>query len=273
MTEEQAEYGTHPQGKNLYQRLVEAVEKLPKEAVETATKEVTRKGYDTTGYQYQYLVNILNEVAGLGRWNFTWKIIKEISGNYASGKSFWDITAEVSIMVEGNTMSCAGGHRSENYADALKGAITNGFKKTAAFFGVGIKAYQGILDEDYRQEAEGAVAVTTNQPSPQTSNPVPAPRPITGELPTSLINVESVMMKEGEKNGKTWKKFVVYSTPDAAGNKQHFSTFSESFATIAKKSIGRNPVKISYVAGPYGNDLTGIEIIEEPKKVVEDVPF
>ena len=34
------------------------------------------------------------------------------------------------------------------YADALKGAITNGFKKTAAFWGVGRDAYAGTIDDD-----------------------------------------------------------------------------------------------------------------------------
>lgn len=134
---------------------------LPLEAVERASKEITRKGYDTTGYQYQYLVNRLNEVCGIGGWDFSWKILKEVQGKWRDGGDFWDITTEVTVILRlpgedekdkerwvGRT--CVGGNRANNYADALKGAITNGFKKTVAFFGLGRRAYEGTIDEDYR---------------------------------------------------------------------------------------------------------------------------
>ena len=141
--------------KNKYQILVEAVDKLPKEAVEKAKKEVTRKGYDTTGYQYQFLVNVLNEIVGIGDWGFSYKILKELEGKWGNGKGFWEITTEVLvwIMVEKDKkaeFACIGGHKSEMHVDALKGAITNGFKKTVAFFGIGKKAYEGTIDDDYR---------------------------------------------------------------------------------------------------------------------------
>lgn len=138
----------------LYQRLVKAVEELPKEAVETAKKEITRKGYDTTGYQYQFLVNVLNEVVGLGNWGFDYEIIKEQEGQWSNGKGYWEITADVKVWIsEGERMhefKCAGGHKADMHGDALKGAITNGFKKTIAFFGIGKKAYEGTIDDDYR---------------------------------------------------------------------------------------------------------------------------
>lgn len=140
---------------NEYQRLLEAVDKLPKEAVESAPKEKTRKGYDTTGYQYQYLVNVMNEVFGLEGWGFDYKVLKEIEGTYArSGGNYWEITVDISLwtLADGKTAkrTCVGGHRSEMHPDALKGAITNGLKKTLALLGVGKKAYEGTLDEDYR---------------------------------------------------------------------------------------------------------------------------
>lgn len=133
-----------------YQKLLEAVDKLPKEAIEHVSREVNRKGYDTTGYQYQFLVNILNEVLGIDGWNFNYTILKEVEGAWGTGKKFWDITVDIEIDIGGTKRKCVGGHKAEGYADALKGAITNGFKKTVAFFGVGKKAYEGTIDDDYR---------------------------------------------------------------------------------------------------------------------------
>ena len=152
-----------------YQELVKAVDALPTEAVEKAKKEVTRKGYDTTGYQYQFLVNVFNEVVGIGNWGFDYDILKELSGKWGNGKSFHEITTKVTVwlIIEDKkaSFSCVGGHKSEMYADALKGAITNGFKKTAAFFGVGKKAYEGTIDDDYRPIPVEETQKSFKQPS------------------------------------------------------------------------------------------------------------
>ena len=157
-----------------YNELVKGVDSLPKEAIERAKKEVTRKGYDTTGYQYQFLVNVINEVIGLGNWGFTYDIIKEIEGKWNNGKSFWELTTKVTVWMNAETkaeFSCVGGHKSEMYADALKGAITNGFKKTVAFFGVGKKAYEGTVDDDYRpQPVEDKTPKEVKQPQEKAPN-------------------------------------------------------------------------------------------------------
>jgi hypothetical protein len=133
----------------IYDRLIAAVAALPKEAIEKTQKEKTRKGYDTTGYQYQFLVNVLNEVIGPEGWNFEYEIIKEIIGQFKSGQAYYDLTVKMTITILGNSKSCVGGHQASSYADALKGAITNSFKKTLAFFGPGKMAYEGTLDDDY----------------------------------------------------------------------------------------------------------------------------
>jgi len=133
----------------IYQELIKAVENLPKEAIEKAKKEITRKGYDTTGYQYQFLVNVLNETIGMDNWDYDYELKKEIEGKWANGKSFWEITVEMKIEIYGKKRKCVGGHKAEMYSDAYKGAITNSFKKTLGFFGVGKKAYEGTIDEDY----------------------------------------------------------------------------------------------------------------------------
>jgi hypothetical protein len=122
---------------------------LPKDAIQKTVKSETKKGYDTTGYSYQYVVDRLNEVYGLS-WGFKWEILERKDGNFRSGAPFVEITVMMSIWVESekNIRTCVGGHISSNYADALKGAITNSFKKTAAFFGVGASAFRGTLDDD-----------------------------------------------------------------------------------------------------------------------------
>jgi hypothetical protein len=141
--------------KKIYDKLIAAVDALPKEAVESTKKEITRKGYDTTGYQYQFLVNVLNEVVEPCNWSFEYKVIKELQGAWGSGKPFFDVTVETKIDILGTERTCVGGHKSESYADALKGAITNSLKKTLGLFGIGKKAYEGTIDDDYLPVPEG----------------------------------------------------------------------------------------------------------------------
>jgi len=130
---------------------------LPDEAIQRTKGVETHKGYDTTGYGYQYVADRFNDVLGL-EWGFSYQILdvtsgkyqdKEYNGRTVPGKPFISITVDVSIYVQDKKgRPCAGGHTSSNYADALKGAITNGFKKAAAFWGVGRDAFAGTIDDD-----------------------------------------------------------------------------------------------------------------------------
>lgn len=124
-------------------------EKLPDIAVQRTKGTVTYKGYDTTGYGYQYCVDRFNDVLGAG-WGYSWRLVHEIIGTTSKGKTAYNLTAEVSIWIgdPSCSRSCVGGHSSSLYEDALKGAITNAFKKTAAFWGVGADAYRGQIDDD-----------------------------------------------------------------------------------------------------------------------------
>ena len=123
---------------------------LSEDAIQKTDKRETRKGYDTTGYGYQWCVDRFNDVLG-EKWGFDFEIIKEISGTYKKGTPYFEITTKVSMWINDkeNKRACVGGHTAINYADALKGAITNGFKKTAAFWGVGAKAFRGEIDDDH----------------------------------------------------------------------------------------------------------------------------
>jgi len=122
---------------------------LPVVAIQKTEGKDTRKGYDTTGYGYMYAIDRFNEELGES-WGYNWEIINHEKGSYKSGAPYHDITIKIEIWINDklNSRSCVGGHTSITYADALKGAITNGFKKTAAFWGVGRDAYAGTIDDD-----------------------------------------------------------------------------------------------------------------------------
>ncbi|NNG66434.1 hypothetical protein HKI81_04165 [Caldanaerobacter subterraneus] len=129
--------------------------KLPEEAIQVATKEQTKKGYDTTGYGYQYIVNRMNEVLGPSHWRQIVEIIKEVP----KGDKLVEVTMRVTVQI-GNWISgtfvpiaeqvAFGGHASMTLSDAYKGAHTNTLKKALAMFGVGKEAYEGSLDDDNR---------------------------------------------------------------------------------------------------------------------------
>lgn len=124
-------------------------EDLPDKAIQKTSGSQTKKGYDTIGYGYQYCVDRFNNVLG-ENWGFSYDIIDHVKGTYKSGTPYHEVTVNINIWVRNkdNPRSCVGSHTAINFGDALKGAITNGFKKTAAFWGVGAKAYRGEMDDD-----------------------------------------------------------------------------------------------------------------------------
>ena len=125
---------------------------MPTEAIERSKGSETGKGYDTTGFGYQYIVNRFNDVMGVEGWDCEYKILDTATGTTSGGKNRVSITVEttISITFEEKTIkkTCVGGHVSGIYADALKGAFTNSLKKTAGLFGVGKAAYEGSVDDD-----------------------------------------------------------------------------------------------------------------------------
>lgn len=134
----------------LYRDIIERLSaRLPEEAIQRTKKAVTKKSYDTDGYGYQYVVDRFNDVLGVN-WGYSFKTEDVLRGTYKSGSPCVEITVTATIWIidEKYSRSCAGGHTSSNYPDALKGAMTNAFKKTAAFFGVGRDAYAGTIDDD-----------------------------------------------------------------------------------------------------------------------------
>jgi len=122
---------------------------LHSDAIQRTKDQQTHKGYNTDGYGYQFCTDRFNEVLGI-EWGFKWEIIHEEKITTSNGKTCHEITVKMGIWIlkKDTVRCCVGGHISKSYTDALKGAITNAFKKTAAFWGVGRQAYNGALDDD-----------------------------------------------------------------------------------------------------------------------------
>jgi len=155
--------------RDIYHRLAEP---FPETAIQRTRADETRRGYNTTGIGYQFVVNRLNEVLGVGGFrvtrDFTLRERQSRSGT-PMVEATCDLLLQLGSWEAGQFIPFAeapgtGGHLAASEADAKKGAFTNGFKKAAAFFGVGRQAYEGTLDDD-------------NVPAPADGRPQAAPRP------------------------------------------------------------------------------------------------
>lgn len=159
--------------KKLYQSLSAP---FPESCIQRTEGRLTGRGYDTSGIAYQFVVNRLNEVLGIGGFRVHREVtVKEVqrSNGRPAFEAICDLTLELGEWVDGKFVAFAesladGGHLSSSEADARKGAYTNAFKKAAAFHGVGRQAYEGTLDDDNVPE----VAVPAS-PSAQVTHPAP----------------------------------------------------------------------------------------------------
>ncbi len=132
---------------------------FPDEAIERTKGDVTRKGYDTTGFRYQFVVDRLNEVLGLDGWRTETSF--EVSESRSSkDRAIYEAVCDMRLVIgacgENGVFAPVairegtGGHAALSKADARKGAYTNALKKTAAMFGCGGEAYRGTIDGDNR---------------------------------------------------------------------------------------------------------------------------
>lgn len=129
---------------------------FPEEAIERTNGNITGRGYSTTGIKYQYVVNRLNDVVGLGSHR-TEQVVTVRPATTQKGRAVFEATCEILLQLgewmEGTFAVFAeahgtGGHTSTIEADARKGAFTNGLKKAAAMLGCGRQAYEGSIDDD-----------------------------------------------------------------------------------------------------------------------------
>ena len=133
---------------------------FPEACIQRTEGRLTGRGYDTTGIAYQFIVNRLNEVLGLGCFRVHREVsVREIqrSNGRPAFEAVCDLTLELGEWVGGAFVVFAesladGGHVASSEADARKGSFTNAFKKAAAFHGVGRQAYEGSIDDDDAHE-------------------------------------------------------------------------------------------------------------------------
>jgi len=191
---------------------------LCEDAIQRTEKEKTYKAYDTTGYGYQFCIDKLNEVLGIDGWDSTYQILDEHIEETSTKKKKYYFTVNVDIILKANDelglretkKSCAGGHSSLDHSDGLKGAITNAFKKAAAFYGVGRDAYAGTIDNDNRPDPEDkqelpAPAAKSEKPEPKKEEKKEEPKPeskngkIKPEYLTRLIKGKNLLGLEFDK--------------------------------------------------------------------------
>jgi hypothetical protein len=165
------------------------------EAIERTEGRVTGRGYDTTGIKYQFIVNRLNEVLGIGCWR-TEQVINLRETTTSKGRAAFDATCNLTLRFgvwEAGTFLpwaeafATGGHQSLSEADARKGAFTNGLKKAAAMVGCGKQAYEGTLDDD-AVPAEASREYAPSARPPATTRPAaPRPQPIRTQEPAPRV--------------------------------------------------------------------------------------
>lgn len=174
---------TNDEKKKLYTALAAP---FPESCIQRTDGRLTGKGYSTSGIGYQFIVNRLNEVLGVGCFRaHRTMTIKEItrSNGRPAVECVCDLTLEIGAFIDGQWVMIGealadGSHQSSTEGDARKGAYTNAFKKAAAFFGVGKQAYEGTLDDDnVPGEIESTVAPVMSvvrAPVPQVAHQAPS---------------------------------------------------------------------------------------------------
>lgn len=184
---------TTDERKKIYAALAAA---FSENCIQRTDGKLTGKGYSTSGIGYQFIVNRLNEVLGVGCFRaHRTMTIKEFtrSNGRPAVECVCDLTLEIGSFVDGQWVMIGealadGSHQSATEGDARKGAYTNAFKKAAAFFGVGRQAYEGTLDDDNlpgEAASDMAPVVTVVRAQPQTTAPLghsssPTPQSTTG---------------------------------------------------------------------------------------------
>jgi hypothetical protein len=122
---------------------------LPDEALRVETLD---SGKDLYIYGYQYIVNVLNEVVGLDHWHYG--LIGEPTVEKRNDTWWTSLYLRLSLgnWVDGEFKPLVyrdsfGSGISETLGNSKKGALTNALKKAAAMYGIGKKAYEGLLEE------------------------------------------------------------------------------------------------------------------------------
>ncbi|MEM4134436.1 MAG: Rad52/Rad22 family DNA repair protein [Candidatus Micrarchaeia archaeon] len=149
-------------------KINEILEKYGDEAIQ----EEKRPWGSLWGYKPQYLIDAVNEVLGEENWGF--KLVSLTTTPGDNGRITAVAQVEVYIKI-GDELVCKGPQFgvSTNYpGDAEKGAITDALGKGLSLWGIGSKAYRGLL----RPTAQ-------NSPSPEVPKESPQPQEVPKETP------------------------------------------------------------------------------------------
>jgi hypothetical protein len=220
------------------------------DAIQRTKGTETKKHYDTSGIGYQYLVNRFNEVLG-NQWGYDWEVLKTIEGQYGSGKPNYEITVKVSIwcLSPGNFRTLVGSHISSVHGDALKGAITNSFKKTAAMWGVGRQAYEGTLDDDSSYGEELG--------SKKKDKPKPEPKPEPEEPKKEVETITDPLGGTGIKTETNTSGIATTRT---------LLTFDE---LIQKMATSKNKFEIAARCKKYKEDYSKLDVEHQKFVIIE----
>lgn len=147
---------------------------LPHYAVEHAPGSKTRKKYDATFYKYIYIADRFNKVLGFGGWRYRGDDLQIDEGETSTGRHKWIATLRVIIEYWNNgewvmlSESYQTNDSMEDPGNAIKGAMTGGFKKAAANIGVGWQTYADLLDPDnpLTEDKQSKVMETPKEPEP-----------------------------------------------------------------------------------------------------------
>ncbi|MEW5848036.1 MAG: Rad52/Rad22 family DNA repair protein [Myxococcota bacterium] len=241
---------------------------FPDEAVERTDGAVTGKGYSTTGIKYQFVVNRLNDVLGLGGWRAHRQVTVTQLATSSGRKAYeaiCDLVLQLGTWVNGEFQVFAealadGGHISVSEADARKGAYTNALKKGAAMFGCGRQAYEGTLDDDAVPGVDQMAPVSRAAPqqaSTQTSRPSSAPQ-TNGVPPSAPVERARLTAKQlaalwaiSKKLGMAPAEFR-RSVKEQHGVQPEFLTRPQASALIASMGNGHGEEPAGRVPGMEG---------------------
>lgn len=163
-------------GKQIFAELSKT---FPEEAIERTDGDKTGKRYDTAGIKAQYVSDRFNEVLGVDGWHMDYTVEKTWEGSTRGGKPKYMALVAVTISIDvGDKTTTRKAHSehvsfTDGYGGAIKGAVTNAFKKAASYFGVGGEAWRGELDDDHpvRQPERQPERQQERQPEPRQKDP------------------------------------------------------------------------------------------------------
>lgn len=133
----------------LIQQARQRVESLPEKAIQRSKGSETKKGYDTTNYNFGYIWEIMTEVFGSPFIH-----VADISDPIIKGEGPYEVTREITVSIhdgDGEILVSEtgdGGSRNKLLSDAKKGAKKNAIKLALFYIGILIEPWKGQMDED-----------------------------------------------------------------------------------------------------------------------------